>query len=82
MAVDAVDRAGVATAQQTIDAIRSGKMSPNKWPHRYGWKTHEELCRVLGLPAPVREHKRCPHCGAAVRESELIPVPATPGLKK
>ena len=42
------------TAEKVRAAIKSGKLHPKskQRPSRYGWVTHIEVCKFLGLPHP------------------------------
>lgn len=50
-AVACLDRAGITTTTQARQAIRKGLLVPQVRPLDYGWKTHNELCQLLGIPS-------------------------------
>jgi len=65
-AANCVNNANLMTRAQIAAAIKDGTLHPRN-VHRcrnYGWKTHVEIHKWLGLPEPQkRRPKICPHCG-------------------
>lgn len=45
---------------EVLAAIKDGRLHPRRTRH-YGWKTHIEICRWLGLPVPLKRGQ-CPRC--------------------
>ena len=62
---------GIKTKEQAVEAINDGRLHPDNNPikqiavRNYGWKTHKEVCKWLGLPEPhkAKTVQFCPHCG-------------------
>ena len=51
--------------EQVADARKDGTLSLRN--HGYGWKTHLEIHKWLGLPEPVKGGRKiCLHCGKPV----------------
>lgn len=67
---NALHNHGLNSKEEAIAAIKTGSLShkPGK-TRNYGWKSHVELCRLLGLePLEKRRcvlirHSICPKCG-------------------
>jgi len=58
--------------EELLEAYKCGKLhAQSLWPPNYGWKSHKEVAKWLGLPEPHKPIKRlyfsspkaCPHCG-------------------
>lgn len=61
---------GFESRKQVLEAYNLGRMRPCKrGPRNYGWKSHKEVAKWLGLPEPMkpgiiaRMAETCPHCG-------------------
>ena len=79
-AANCLNNAGIETKEQARQAIIEGRLKPDKkawnWnaPNQnrgirnYGWKTHKEVCKWVGLPEPHKPKRVqiCPHCGKDV----------------
>lgn len=60
----------IESREQALEAYNSGRLRPGKrGPRNYGWKSHKEVAKWLGLPEPQKAAPRvylaktCPHCG-------------------
>lgn len=56
------------TKAEIRQAFESGRLNPRKVRH-YGWESHREVAKWLGLPEPIKPSKQprfCPHCGGRV----------------
>ncbi len=60
----------INSRQQAMEAFKSGKLKAGAGgPRNYGWATHKEVAKWLGLPEPQKPApkifipKTCPHCG-------------------
>lgn len=60
----------IESREQALEAYNSGRLRPGKrGPRNYGWKSHKEVAKWLGLPEPQKHAPRvylaktCPHCG-------------------
>ena len=59
----------IRSREQALEAYQSGRLKPLKYPRNYGWKSHKEVAKWLGLPEPQKQAPRvyvpkvCPHCG-------------------
>ena len=59
-----------------LQAYKSGRLKPEgkKHPRNYGWKSHREIAKWLGLPEPVKPKQavliKCPHCGADLQKPQ------------
>ena len=68
-AVNCLNNAGINSRKQTLEAYTSGRLHPDKCtPRGYGWLTHKQVAKFLGLPEPQRPTPKfrcqtCPHCG-------------------
>lgn len=78
---------GLENRKQVEAAIKDGRLKPDKtpWngnpfkahkedrgPRKYGWKTHVEVHKWLGLPEPQQRSARqavCPHCGGSLGQA-------------
>lgn len=61
--VNCLYNAGLESREAVLEAYKSGRLRP-KSPRNYGWKSHQEVARWLGMPEPTkRKPKICPHCG-------------------
>ena len=63
---NALNNCWINTPEKAMEAFKSGKLRPCKYPRNYGWKSHAELAKWLGLPEPTKlKHppKVCLHCG-------------------
>jgi hypothetical protein len=66
-----------AEKEAVLQALLSGALSVYSRPRNYGKKTHEELCRWVGLPEdlppprPGRPLAICPCCGSVVPQSDI-----------
>lgn len=84
-AVNCLNNIAVTNKKEALSAIQSGRLKPLRSPRNYGWKTHQEICRWLGLPEPKRPgrkiavSKTCPHCGGKLTRNFRVykEVPAT-----
>ncbi len=63
----ALNCAGVALSASAIrSAIESGQLKPGRLP-RYGIKTHNALCRIVGVSETVKQKWRYdPYTGKAI----------------
>jgi hypothetical protein len=58
----------VKSREEALQAFTSGRLKPGKEPRNYGWKSHVELAKWLGLPEPQKPvfipkpPMICPHC--------------------
>ncbi len=65
-AANCCNNAGLMNRAQIVAAISSGRLHPSNIAGcgNYGWGTHIEVHKWLGLPEPQRTRPRmCPHCG-------------------
>lgn len=60
----------IESREEALEAYNSGRLRPGKrGPRNYGWKSHKEVAKWLGLPEPQKPAPRvyapkvCPHCG-------------------
>lgn len=65
-----LNNCNINSREEAMEAYQSGKLRVgNGRPRNYGWKTHKEVAKWLGLPEPqkpsvrVRLAKTCPPCG-------------------
>jgi hypothetical protein len=69
----------INSREAALEAYQSGKLNPdtkfgNPGTRSYGWKSHKEVAKWLGLPEPqkplprVYSPKVCPHCGGKLNE--------------
>lgn len=79
-AANCLSNSGIETKEQAKQAIIEGRLKPDKkvwnWNapiqnrgiRNYGWKTHKEVCKWVGLPEPHKPKRVqiCPHCGKDV----------------
>jgi len=71
-AANSLNNFGITSREEAIEAIKSGRMSPGKM-RNYGWKSHSELLRFLGLPEAKKLSRvytlngHCPHCGKSLK---------------
>jgi len=60
----------INSREEALAAYQSGRLTVGKrGPRNYGWKSHKEVARWLGLPEPqrqVRLPKICPYCGGKI----------------
>jgi hypothetical protein len=65
-AANICERGNLITRSQIFKAIDDGRLHPkSKFFRNYGWKSHIEIHRWLGLPKPKKDRPRikvCPHC--------------------
>lgn len=67
-----LERLQLNTKEDTRRAILEGRLAVENGAYQgarcYGWKTHVEVCRWVGLPAPVKARTVlvCPHCAKHV----------------
>lgn len=64
--------ANLLNREQILEAVKDGRLTTKGRPRyrNYGWKTHVEIHKWLGLPEPIKSHRqpvKCPHCGAILR---------------
>ena len=66
---------GIHNREQALEAFNSGKLKPGKGGIRnYGWKSHKEMAKWLGLPEPMKPMaallamQTCPHCGKKLKQ--------------
>lgn len=67
-AANCLSSVGVETREQVKEVVEKGILKPLKFPKNYGWETHREIHRWLGINEPERKTKTttqkiCPHCG-------------------
>lgn len=60
----------INSREEALEAYQSGRLHVGKrGPRHYGWKSHKEVAKWLGLPEPQKPAPRvyapkvCPHCG-------------------
>jgi hypothetical protein len=62
--------AGINSREQLLRAVKAGRLNPRPGGTRnYGYKSHTEVLKWLGLPDPGKPGSRvepCPHCGQLV----------------
>lgn len=60
----------IFSRKEALEAYKSGRLHPLKYPPRYGWVSHKELAKWLKLPEPQKPFyvpKKCPHCGRNIK---------------
>ena len=66
-AANCLNNRNLVTRDQIMEAVKNGTLHPkNRNTRNYGWKSHAEVCKWLGLPEPQKSKPRltvCPHCG-------------------
>ena len=60
----------INSREEALEAYQSGRLRVGqRGPRNYGWKSHKEVAKWLGLPEPQKPAPRvylaktCPHCG-------------------
>ena len=65
---------GFCSREMILEAYLSGKIYPGQkgesgYPRNYGWVSHKEVAKWLGLPEPKKPNQRtCRHCGRILAE--------------
>ena len=69
-AANCLNNCNINSREEALEAYQSGKLRVGKrGPLNYGWKSHKEVAKWLGLPEPQKAAPRvylaktCPHCG-------------------
>lgn len=64
----------INSREEALVAYQSGRLNfRGKGTRNYGWKSHCELARWLGLPPTIKPTrkvsapKHCPHCGGVLK---------------
>ncbi len=72
-AANCMNNLNIHSREDALKAYQSGILRVGKRsPRNYGWKSHKEVAKFLGLPEPTKKPykiyhpKFCPHCGHKV----------------